>query len=111
MGGATIETHCKVIETNQRADGTWDVVTDKGTIHTEHAVNAAPVGPRSGGHGGCVLVLHPMEHQYIVTDEIPMIYERDSEHPHVMDQAKAICAKKGAVCASGFMNSLANLGG
>ena len=30
MGGATIETHCKVIATNHRPDGTWDVVTEKG---------------------------------------------------------------------------------
>lgn len=28
-----------------------------------------------------------MEHQYIVTDELPEIYERDAEHPHVMDPA------------------------
>jgi len=86
MGGATIETHCKVIENNQRADGTWDVVTDKGTIHTEHVVNAGGLWAREvGAMAGVYLPLHPMEHQYIVTDEIPMIYERDSEHPHVMD--------------------------
>ena len=41
MGGAVIETHCMVTATTQRADGTWDVVTDKGTIHAEHVVNAA----------------------------------------------------------------------
>jgi len=86
MGGATIETHCKVIETNQRPDGTWDVVTDKGTIHTEHVVNAGGLWAREvGAMAGVYLPLHPMEHQYIVTDEIPVIYERDSEHPHVMD--------------------------
>ncbi len=86
MGGATIETHCKVIETNQRADGTWDVVTDKGTIHTEHVVNAGGLWAREvGAMAGVYLPLHPMDHKYIVTDEIPMIYERDSEHPHVMD--------------------------
>ena len=38
MGGATIETHTMVTATTQRADGTWDVVTDKGTIHTENVV-------------------------------------------------------------------------
>ncbi|NCX19730.1 MAG: FAD-dependent oxidoreductase, partial [Rhodobacteraceae bacterium] len=86
MGGATIETHCKVIETNQLADGTWNVVTDKDTIHTEHVVNAGGLWAREvGAMAGVYLPLHPMEHQYIVTDEIPMIYERDSEHPHVMD--------------------------
>jgi dimethylglycine dehydrogenase len=88
MGGASIETHCMVRETNQRADGTWDVVTDKGTIHAEHVVNAGGLWAREvGAMAGIYLPLHPMEHQYIVTDEIPLIYTRDSEHPHVMDPA------------------------
>jgi len=86
MGGATIETHCMVRETNQRADGTWDVVTDKGTIHAEHVVNAGGLWAREvGAMAGCYLPLHPMEHQYLVTDDLPEIYERDVEHPHVMD--------------------------
>ncbi|MEM8655324.1 MAG: FAD-dependent oxidoreductase, partial [Pseudomonadota bacterium] len=88
MGGATIETHCMVHETNQRADGTWDVVTDKGTIHAEHVVNAGGLWAREvGAMAGVYLPLHPMEHQYIVTDDIPDIYERGQEHPHVMDPA------------------------
>ena len=42
-----------------------------------------------GAMAGVYLPLHPMEHQYIVTDEsTPRSYERDdSEHPHVMDPA------------------------
>jgi dimethylglycine dehydrogenase len=88
MGGATIETHCKVIETNQRADGTWDVVTEKGTIHAEHIVNAGGLWAREvGAMAGFYLPLHPMEHQYIVTDDIAEIYNREHEHPHVMDPA------------------------
>ncbi len=88
MGGAEIETHCKVLETNPRADGGWDVVTDKGTVIAEHVVNAAGLWAREvGAMAGVYLPLHPMEHQYIVTDEIPEIYQRDAEHPHVMDPA------------------------
>ncbi|EBA10872.1 GcvT family protein [Roseobacter sp. CCS2] len=88
MGGATIELHTKVIDTNQRADGTWDVVTDKGTIHAEHVVNAAGLWAREvAAMAGSYVPLHPMEHQYIVTDDLPEIYERDAEHPHVMDPA------------------------
>ncbi|MEP3331238.1 FAD-dependent oxidoreductase [Sedimentitalea sp.] len=88
MGGATIETHCMVRETNQRADGTWDIVTDTGTIHAEHVVNAGGLWAREvGAMAGVYFPLHPMEHQYIVTDDIPEIYERGKEHPHVMDPA------------------------
>ncbi|MBQ4806745.1 FAD-dependent oxidoreductase [Phaeobacter sp. HS012] len=91
MGGATIETHCKVVETNQRPDGTWDVVTDKGTIHAEHIVNAGGLWAREvGAMAGIYFPLHPMEHQYIVTDEVPEIagiIDAGGEHPHVMDPA------------------------
>ncbi|RMA42520.1 GcvT family protein [Rhodophyticola porphyridii] len=88
MGGAEITMHCKVLETNPRVDGTWDVVTEKGTIHAEHVVNAAGLWAREvGAMAGVYLPLHPMEHQYIVTDEIAEIYERATEHPHVMDPA------------------------
>ena len=88
MGGAGIETHVMVQETNPRPDGTWEVVTDKGTIHAEHVVNAGGLWAREvGAMAGLYLPLHPMEHQYIVTDEIPEIHERDTEHPHVMDPA------------------------
>ncbi len=91
MGGATIETHCKVTATTQRADGTWDVVTNKGTIHAEHIVNAGGLWAREvGAMAGIYFPLHPMEHQYIVTDEVPMVAEiidGGGEHPHVMDPA------------------------
>ena len=88
MGGAEIHLHTKVLQTTPRADGTWDVVTNKGTIHTEHVVNAAGLWAREvGAMAGVYLPLHPMEHQYLVTEETPEIYERASEHPHVMDPA------------------------
>ena len=86
MGGADIEINTKVIETNKRSDGSWDVVTDKGSIHTEHLVNAGGLWAREiAKMAGLYLPLQPMEHQYIVTDDIAEIYERDNEHPHVMD--------------------------
>lgn len=91
LGGATIETHCHVKETTPRADGSWDVVTDKGTIHAEHVVNAAGLWAREvGAMAGAYLPLHPMEHQYLVTDEVPeiaAIIDAGGEHPHVMDPA------------------------
>ncbi|WP_299207027.1 FAD-dependent oxidoreductase [uncultured Tateyamaria sp.] len=88
MGGGAIHTHTMVQETNQRPDGTWDVVTDKGTIHAEHVVNAGGLWAREvGAMASVYLPLHPMEHQYIVTDDIADIYERGEEHPHVMDPA------------------------
>ena len=86
MGGAEIVQHTRVLETNPRRDGTWDVVTEKGTIHTGHVVNAGGLWAREvGAMAGVYLPLLPMAHQYLVTDEIPEIYNRDKEFPHVMD--------------------------
>lgn len=91
MGGAVIDTHCKVLETNPRPDGTWDVVTEKGTIHAEHVVNAGGLWAREvAAMAGHYLPLHPMEHQYLVTEEVPEIaamLDAGGEHPHVMDPA------------------------
>ena len=86
MGGAEIVTHCKVEETNPRAEGSWDVGTDKGIVHAEHVVNAAGLWAREvGAMAGVYLPLVPMAHQYLVTDDSPEIFERGAEFPLVMD--------------------------
>ena len=88
MGGASIALHTMVTALNPRPDGSWDVVTDRGTVHAEHVVNAAGLWAREVGRmAGVHLPLHPMEHQYIVTEEVPMIRDLGREHPHVMDPA------------------------
>ncbi|MBS0565083.1 MAG: FAD-dependent oxidoreductase [Proteobacteria bacterium] len=89
MGGAEIVLHNRVLETNPRPDGTWDVVTEKGTIHAEHVVNAGGLWAREvGAMAGVYLPLLPMAHQYLVTDDIPeimAILKSGREFPHVMD--------------------------
>ena len=86
MQGAEIILHTQVTETRQTPEGQWQVVTDQGTMIAEHLVNAAGLWAREvAAMAGVYLPLHPMEHQYIVTDDIPMIFEAASEHPHVMD--------------------------
>ncbi|MEL7257956.1 MAG: FAD-dependent oxidoreductase [Pseudomonadota bacterium] len=91
MGGATILTNCKVMETNQNSDGSWDVITERGTIHAEHVVNAGGLWAREvGAMAGVYVPIYPMEHQYLVTEEVPEIAEiidAGEEHPHVMDPA------------------------
>ncbi len=91
MGGAEIVLHTKVEALTQRTDGSWDVTTDKGIIHAEHVVNAAGLWAREvAAMAGVYAPLHPMEHQYLVTEEIPQIAEiidAGGEHPHVMDPA------------------------
>jgi dimethylglycine dehydrogenase len=86
LGGAEIVTHCRVLETNPRPDGSWDVVTEAGTVHAEHVVNAAGLWAREVfAMAGTYAPLLPMAHQYLVTDDIPELVARGREFPHVMD--------------------------
>ena len=86
LQGAEIYLRNRVIELKPRADGSWDVVTEQGTIVAEYVVNAAGLWAREVGEmAGVVLPAHPMEHQYLVTDDIPQVYEHETELPHVID--------------------------
>ena len=85
-GGAVIYRNNRVVDLVQRPDGTWDVVTEKGTLHAEHVVNAAGLWAREVGlMAGVVHPFAPMEHQYIVTDEVPEIAGSGGEMLHVID--------------------------
>jgi len=76
--GANYHTHTPVIETRQRKDGSWDVITEKGNINAEMVVNAAGLWARECGKmTGLHLPVQPMEHHYLITDAIPQIAERD----------------------------------
>ncbi len=86
MQGAEIVLRNRVLETNPRADGGWDVVTEQGTVVAEQLVNAAGLWAREvAAMAGVYLPLHPMEHQYFATADIPEVFERVEELPHVMD--------------------------
>lgn len=84
--GAEIHLRNPVHALQPQPDGSWDVVTKDGTINAEHVVNAAGLWAREvGAMAGVFLPLHPMEHQYLVTDDLREVYEREVELPHVMD--------------------------
>jgi dimethylglycine dehydrogenase len=84
--GATIVTQNRVLELNQRADGTWDVVTEKGTIHTEHVVNAAGLWAKQVGlMAGVDLPVSPLEHHYLITDTVEGLKNLPGEIPFVVD--------------------------
>lgn len=78
--GAKYYTHTPVIETTQRPDGSWDVVTSNGNINAEMIVNAGGLWAREVGHlAGIHLPVQPMEHHYLITEAIPEIVERGEE--------------------------------
>ena len=110
MGGAEIVLHNRVLETNPRADGSWEVVTEKGTIIAEHLVNAGGLWAREvGAMAGVYLPLLPMAHQYLVTDDIPEIVARGGrEFPHVIDPGgESYLRQEGRGFVIGFYEKLA----
>ena len=84
--GAQYHRNTPVIETNPRADGSWDVVTPNGTINAEMIVNAAGLWAREVGHlAGIDLPVQPMEHHYLITETIPEIEAHGKELPCGID--------------------------
>src|SRR5262249_48745130 len=86
MQGAEVYRHTRVMETNQQPDGSWDVVTDKGTIRGEHVVNAGGLWAREVGRmAGLELPILAMQHHYLITEEIPEVAQSKTEMLHVVD--------------------------
>src|SRR5437764_210945 len=70
--GAQAERFTRVLALTARRDGSWDVVTDKGTVHAEHVVNCAGLWARDVGHMvGIELPVLAMEHHYLITEDLP----------------------------------------
>ncbi|MEM6589630.1 MAG: FAD-dependent oxidoreductase [Pseudomonadota bacterium] len=83
--GAQVIEHNRVLELIQTKDG-WDVVTEKGTIHTEHVVNAAGLWAKQVGRmAGLELPVSPLNHHYLITDTIPALEGLDKEIPLTVD--------------------------
>jgi dimethylglycine dehydrogenase len=84
--GAQVIEHNRVVELNPRPDGTWDVVTEKGTIHAEHVVNAAGLWAKQVGRmAGVELPVSPLAHHFLITEAIPELEELDFEVPMMID--------------------------
>jgi dimethylglycine dehydrogenase len=85
LGGADIVRQTRVTDLKPRADGGWDVITDHGNVRCEHVVNAAGLWAREVGRMvGLELPVLAMEHQYIITEDLPELAGRP-EHIHVID--------------------------
>ncbi len=77
MAGAAIHRGVTVRDLSQAADGTWEVITDDGTVRAEHVVNAAGMWAPALGH--MVGQYHPVvafERQYFVTEDIPALEQQ-----------------------------------
>lgn len=88
--GAEIVLRNRVTELVQNQDGTWQVVTEQGTITAEHVVNAGGLWAREVGRMvGVELPVLAMEHMYLLTEDMPEVEEINKstgkEVLHVVD--------------------------
>ncbi len=88
--GARIELRNRVVELTQDVDGTWNVVTENGTVRAEHVVNAGGLWAREVGRMvGLELPLLAMEHMYLLTEDVPEVVAYNEatgrEVSHVID--------------------------
>ena len=89
--GASVERFTRVLSLGQRRDGSWDVVTDKGTVHAEQVVNCAGLWAREVGHMvGIELPVLAMEHHYLLTEDLPELKGREREIVNTTDYAGEI---------------------
>ncbi|HEY6484238.1 MAG TPA: FAD-dependent oxidoreductase [Steroidobacteraceae bacterium] len=84
--GASVERFTRVLALQQRRDGSWNVLTDKGSIHAEHVVNCGGLWAREIGRMvGIELPVLAMEHHYLLTEDIPELKGRDREIVNTTD--------------------------
>jgi dimethylglycine dehydrogenase len=88
--GAEIVLRNPVKELTQETDGTWNVVTEQGTVKAEHVVNAGGLWAREVGRMvGLELPVLAMEHMYLLTEDMPEVIAFNEEYGreliHAMD--------------------------
>ncbi len=85
IAGAEVVRHTRVTDLRARADGSWDVITEHGTVHAEHVVNAGGLWAREVGRMvGLELPILAMEHQYLITEDLPEL-RGQKEQLHCID--------------------------
>jgi dimethylglycine dehydrogenase len=89
--GASVERFTRVLALTPRRAGSWDVVTDRGTVHAEHVVNCAGLWAREIGRMvGIELPVLAMEHHYLVTEDIPELAGQQREFVNTTDYSGEI---------------------
>ena len=84
--GAKYFTHTPATSTTQRSDGSWDIVTPKGSINAEIIVNCGGLWAREVGHmQGLQIPVQPMEHHYLITERIDAVANHGSRLPCGID--------------------------
>ncbi|HEX4151752.1 MAG TPA: FAD-dependent oxidoreductase [Steroidobacteraceae bacterium] len=95
--GAQIHRHTPVTAIRRLRSGEWELSTPAGTVRAEYIVNAAGLWAREVGRLLQVeLPVIPMEHQYLITNEIPELAALSREIPAAVDFDGAVYLRQEA---------------
>jgi dimethylglycine dehydrogenase len=84
--GARVITHNRVKSLKALPTGQWRLETETGPITAEHVVNAGGLWARRvGAMAGVDLPLCPMQHHYLITEDLPELLARGEDMPAVLD--------------------------
>jgi dimethylglycine dehydrogenase len=84
--GADVVLRNRVLDLRTLPDGQWRLETELGAVTAEHVVNAAGLWARRVGRmAGVDLPLTPMQHHYLITEDLPVLVARQDEMPCVTD--------------------------
>jgi dimethylglycine dehydrogenase len=84
--GAEVILRNRVTALTALPGGQWRIETEQGEITAEHVVNAAGLWARRVGRMvGLDLPLTPMQHHYLITEDLPLLVQRADEMPCVTD--------------------------
>jgi dimethylglycine dehydrogenase len=84
--GAEVILRNRVVALTPLPSGHWQVSTEHGETIAEHVVNAAGLWARRVGRmAGLDLPLIPMQHHYLITEDLPELVRRPDEMPCVTD--------------------------
>ena len=84
--GADVILRNRVLGLTPQPDGGWRIDTEQGVIHALHVVNAAGLWARRVGRmAGLDLPVTPMQHHYLITEDLPELIARKGEMPCVTD--------------------------
>jgi dimethylglycine dehydrogenase len=84
--GADVVLRNRVTALTALPNGHWRIETEHGTVSAEHVVNAGGLWARRVGRMvGIDLPLTPMQHHYLITEDLPELVARKDEMPCVTD--------------------------
>ena len=84
--GAEVVLRNRVTAIRALPGGQWQLETEQGRVTAEHVVNAAGLWARRVGRMvGLDLPITPMQHHYLITEDLPTLLARPDEMPCVTD--------------------------